>query len=306
MKQIFRKSLLDKLSSPEQLDKMIVITPPSFWIALSGAAVIIVAAVIWGFFGELPENVSATGIYVNEDGTKKVYSETTGVVSEILVSNGDAVSKGDVIATLNTDDIEENIKDYETRIAAVENITMDSTDDVVNSDSQNLVDVKNQMITVKQTLNSDQKLLELRMAELADAQAEAAESEAKYLEAEAAYFSSLYIDDSTSEQVAYSETQSAYSTAISYYESANSSLSSAEVNYQQAKNSYNAYKNQLNEANAIINKLEEAATLLDSALKDALGDNYSNDIFQNLTTDKTTVDDLNINDNEKKVRLMMH
>ena len=38
MGQIFRKSLLDKLSSPEQLDKMIVITPPSFWIALTGAA----------------------------------------------------------------------------------------------------------------------------------------------------------------------------------------------------------------------------------------------------------------------------
>ena len=33
MSDLFRKSAIEKLSSPEQLDKAIVITPPSFWIA---------------------------------------------------------------------------------------------------------------------------------------------------------------------------------------------------------------------------------------------------------------------------------
>lgn len=33
---IYRKSMLERMSSPEQLDKMIVITSPSFWLALAG------------------------------------------------------------------------------------------------------------------------------------------------------------------------------------------------------------------------------------------------------------------------------
>lgn len=68
MEEIFRKSSLEKLSSPEQLDKMIVITLPSFWIALAGAGVIIVAALVWSILGRLPINVEATGIYINQKG----------------------------------------------------------------------------------------------------------------------------------------------------------------------------------------------------------------------------------------------
>ena len=167
MGQIFRKSLLDKLSSPEQLDKMIVITPPSFWIALSGAGIIILSAVLWGIFGSLPVNVSTQGIYVNEEGIQTVYSETAGVVSQVLIGDGLQVKKGDVIAVLDTAEVNEKIADYEKRIKAVENITMDSKEDVVSSDSRDMLEVKNQMITVAQTLNQDQAMLELRTRELA-------------------------------------------------------------------------------------------------------------------------------------------
>lgn len=43
---IFRKKALDKLSSPEQLDKMIVITSPSVCWALAGGVFIILAALL--------------------------------------------------------------------------------------------------------------------------------------------------------------------------------------------------------------------------------------------------------------------
>ena len=244
MGQIFRKSLLDKLSSPEQLDKMIVITPPSFWIALTGAAIIIVSAVVWGFFGKLPVNVNTQGIYVNEEGTQTVYSETSGVISEVLIEDGSQVKKGDVIALLDTEEVDEKIADYEKRIKAVEDITMESTDDVVTSDSKNLVDVKNQMITVKQNLNQDQAMLELRTRELADKKADAAKSEAEFLAAEAAYYKSLYLGNNTAEQLYYSETQSVLSTAGQYLESANSSLGQAQVAYVQAEAQYNELKNE--------------------------------------------------------------
>ena len=57
MSDLFRKSAIEKLSSPEQLDKAIVITPPSFWIALAGGVLIVVVALLWGIFGKLPVKV---------------------------------------------------------------------------------------------------------------------------------------------------------------------------------------------------------------------------------------------------------
>ena len=254
MGQIFRKSLLDKLSSPEQLDKMIVITPPSFWIALSGAAIIVVSAVVWSVFGRLPVNVNTQGIYVNEEGTQSVYSETSGVVREILIADGSQVQKGDVIARLDTEEIDEKIEDYEERITAVENITMDSVNDIVNADSKNLVDVKNQMITVKQNLDQDQAMLEMRTKELVAKRADAAGSEAEFLAAEAAYYKSLYVGNSMDEQMDFTEAQNAFTNASGYLESANNSLGQAQIAYVQAEAQYNAI---LNEYNSFMSHFEK-------------------------------------------------
>ena len=73
MSKVFRKSALDKLSSPEQLDRMIVIVSPSFWLFLAGAALIIVTALLWSIFGRLPINVDTQGIYINEEGVRNIY-----------------------------------------------------------------------------------------------------------------------------------------------------------------------------------------------------------------------------------------
>ncbi|MBQ7815834.1 MAG: biotin/lipoyl-binding protein, partial [Oscillospiraceae bacterium] len=113
MADLFRKSSLEKLSSPEQLDKMIVITPPSFWLAMLGAALIVVSALVWSIFGRLPENVETQGIYVNRAGIQSVYCEGNGTVAEIKAQDGDTVKKGDIIAVLDTSDIDEKIAEYE-------------------------------------------------------------------------------------------------------------------------------------------------------------------------------------------------
>ena len=54
MADIFRRKSLDRLSSPEQLDKMIVINSPMTWLALAGGAIIIAIVVIWGILGRVP------------------------------------------------------------------------------------------------------------------------------------------------------------------------------------------------------------------------------------------------------------
>lgn len=243
MAEIFRKSSLEKLSSPEQLDKMIVITSPTLWLSLAGAAGIVIAALLWGIFGRLPTEVDSYGIYVNRAGVQSVYAKSSGTVSEILVTEGSAVKRGDIIALLDSKEIDDMLWEYEERIAAVEAVTMDSENDVYTPDNKSLMDVKNQMITLYSALNQDQALLEYKTEELGVKRLEAAESEQAYLAVETEYFNSLYVGDSTQEQLDYSQAQAAFSTAGSYLESANGSLSQAELAYAQALSQYNAAKN---------------------------------------------------------------
>ena len=161
MADLFRKTSLEKLSSPEQLDKMIVITPPSFWMALSGAGLVIVVALIWSILGRLPVNVETQGIYVNNGGIYSVYSEMAGIIENIEVNEGDEIKKGEVIAYLNKDDLEQKITSYDYRIKNVESITMDSEADVITADNKSLVEIKSQMLTLDQNLYQNQELLEL-------------------------------------------------------------------------------------------------------------------------------------------------
>ncbi len=46
-KDLFRKSSLDRISSPEMLNEYIKISRPSIWILLGAILVLVIAAAIW-------------------------------------------------------------------------------------------------------------------------------------------------------------------------------------------------------------------------------------------------------------------
>lgn len=88
MAELFRESSLERLSSPEQLDRRIVIVPRSFWITAVGGVFLIVAVVVWGIFGEIPLYEEAKGIY-----TKQMQQKRT-VVCYMPLESGKKIDKG--------------------------------------------------------------------------------------------------------------------------------------------------------------------------------------------------------------------
>lgn len=102
MTDIFRKSSLEKLSNPDQLDRSIRVTSPISWLVLVGVALIIVITGIWGFKGTIPTVLQTSGIIVNPDNTGAIYSDYTGTVSKIYKSAGSIVEKGEVVASVTT------------------------------------------------------------------------------------------------------------------------------------------------------------------------------------------------------------
>ena len=62
MADIYRKAALERLSSPEQLDKIMTVSRPVSWLALLGVTIVITAAVLWSVFGTLPTTISVQGL----------------------------------------------------------------------------------------------------------------------------------------------------------------------------------------------------------------------------------------------------
>ena len=253
MAEIFRKSALEKLSSPEQLDKMIVITSPSFWLSMVGAGIIIVSALVWSIFGRLPENVDAQGIYVNRNGMQSVYAENNGVVDQILVADGDYVSKGDVIAVFDTEEIDKKIAEYEEKKTAVEEVSIETVEQIKS------ISTSDEVLSLYSDLYQNLNMLKHQTEQLEKKRVELAASEKKYLALEAEYYNSMSVGDSTDEQLDFQEAQSAYSTAVSYlgnaeaqYESADDAYDAAKAQYDTAKKQYDELKKQYDEYEAAV------------------------------------------------------
>lgn len=104
MADLFRKSSLDKLSNPEQLDRAITISTPMSWLALLGVFVIIAATVVWSIFGTLPTTTTVNGMIVSPTSVSAVYSECSGTVEEVLVKTGDTVKKDTEVAKIKKSD----------------------------------------------------------------------------------------------------------------------------------------------------------------------------------------------------------
>ena len=103
MAELYRKSSLERISSPDQLDTMLKISSPMSWLAMAGATMIVVITIVWAFIGRIPMTVTTTGIVTSPDGTNAVYSNTAGTVTKVFVARGDKIYEKDVLMEVETD-----------------------------------------------------------------------------------------------------------------------------------------------------------------------------------------------------------
>jgi hypothetical protein len=99
--KIFRQAALDKLATPEELDKMIQVTNLKGWIALAGLTLVVVAALAWSILGGIPTVVKATGVLVRQGGIQEIQTPDDGQISGLSLKPGDPVKEGQFIARFN-------------------------------------------------------------------------------------------------------------------------------------------------------------------------------------------------------------
>jgi HlyD family secretion protein len=113
---IFRKSSLDRLASPEQLDLLIQVTSPRAWLALVAIGSLSLTALLWGVFGSIPSKVRGSCILIRPGGVDEIVAPGTGWVSDISVEAGDVVRPGQMIARVERSTSMDQIKSAEAKL----------------------------------------------------------------------------------------------------------------------------------------------------------------------------------------------
>lgn len=92
MPKIYRDTAIEKLSSPDQLDKSIVLSSPLSWLCLIGIFIVIVGALAWVSAVFLPQTVSVVGIVCDSEDADRVCDN---VVCYVPIGDATSVEKGD-------------------------------------------------------------------------------------------------------------------------------------------------------------------------------------------------------------------
>lgn len=109
-RDLFRPAALAKLSSPDQLDTLVMVTSRRHWAALLGLLVLLAAAVIWGFSGRLATKAEGRGAAVRAGNLMNVSTLTGGQVTQLKVRVGDRVEAGQVVATVGQPELVEKLR----------------------------------------------------------------------------------------------------------------------------------------------------------------------------------------------------
>jgi NHLM bacteriocin system secretion protein len=116
---VYRKTALERLSTPEQLDQLIDVTTPRSWLTLAALLLLILALGVWGVVGRVTTRVQAQGMLIG-GGVSDVVPLSAGAVSRLAVRVGDQLEAGDVVAELAQPELERQLGDTRSRIAELQ------------------------------------------------------------------------------------------------------------------------------------------------------------------------------------------
>jgi HlyD family secretion protein len=116
-RQIFRQESLDRLSSPEELDRLFTVVGIRAWIPLAALGFLLVTAIVWSIFGRIPETADGAGVLINPGNVRVLQAPLRfgGQIVDLRVRSGQVVEKGAILAELNQPDLQQQLQQAKDR-----------------------------------------------------------------------------------------------------------------------------------------------------------------------------------------------
>lgn len=126
---MFRPAALQKLMNPERLDTLMQVTSTRGWLGLGAVGAVLVAALVWGFLGRVPDTVDGQGVILREGGLYGIQATGRGPLIELLAPLGSEVLEDQVVARISQPQLELNIRRTQTQLDAA----LQNRSDIVSS-----------------------------------------------------------------------------------------------------------------------------------------------------------------------------
>lgn len=133
---LFNESAMERLSTPEKLDKQVKLISPAIIVQYSALMVGVISALLWVIFGNISYGEDYVGVIYSHDDVVCINTKIDGIIHDILVVEGDHVQKGDIIATLYNKEIVDRIAELREEQAKYE------------STSQRYREISNELLTL--------------------------------------------------------------------------------------------------------------------------------------------------------------
>lgn len=149
-KQVFREKALERLSSPDNIQELVQVTSTRSWLALIALGGLIFALLLWSFLGELPKTVVGKGILIQSGGIADITSVGSGIVEQVLVREGEPVSKNDTVAIVAQPELRLQIDNAKEKLAYLK----DKRNRIINYTIKSAQ--KKKLLKAKYTLEDEQ------------------------------------------------------------------------------------------------------------------------------------------------------
>ena len=126
-RQIYRQAAIDRLASPEQLDRPYKLVSGLGWLTLAALLAIIVSGAVWALISEAPVKVRAQGIVLQRGGLREIVADTPGRIETLELAAGQIIALGAPVAGFQRSErlrdvqqAEAELVDAKARLAALE------------------------------------------------------------------------------------------------------------------------------------------------------------------------------------------
>lgn len=155
---IFRQESLERLSSPERLDRLMEVVNPRAWIPLTTLGLLSISALVWSIWGRIPVTVQGAGVLVYPSTVVPLQSKSSGQLLELKVAEGDAIAKGDLIATVDSIDLQKRLALAEAKLAQLEEQNSEANSIQLQRREQDLRAIQEQKQALEESLRIVQQL----------------------------------------------------------------------------------------------------------------------------------------------------
>jgi multidrug efflux pump subunit AcrA (membrane-fusion protein) len=98
---MFRRRALERVASPEELDRLVQVALPRRWLALGALLVVLGGTIAWACISSVPTTLTGPGYLLPLSGLRAVQAPIGGTVSSLSMAVGEHVVKGQRIGTVS-------------------------------------------------------------------------------------------------------------------------------------------------------------------------------------------------------------